>query len=562
MRKRLGEFLVEDGKIEPAKLERALRLQEKSDERIGSLLIKLGLVADREVAKHLAAQLDMPFAAPEHYPDELLLGTGVSVKFMRESQVVPIAEEENSLIVAMADPQDTFTIDALRMAWGKDITVFVGAGADIDAAITRQYGGAVESFDQMVETKGGPAGMGAFDDIQHLRDLASEAPVIRLVNFMISRALEMRASDIHIEPFENRLRIRYRVDGALRDVESPPVTMTAAVISRVKIMSNLDIAERRLPQDGRIALRIEGKDIDLRVSTVPATHGESVVLRILDRESVPLDFVSLGFSETVLRDFIRLLDLPHGIILVTGPTGSGKTTTLYAALERLNTQERKILTVEDPVEYQLDGINQIHVKPQIGLTFASALRSILRQDPDVIMVGEMRDLETAKIAVQSALTGHKVFSTLHTNDAGSSVTRLLDMGVEDYLVTSTVNGILAQRLVRKVCENCRESYTALPELVEEMHMQRYAGEGPLRCYRSRGCDHCEGTGYRGRTGVVELMVMNDALRRAILGQADAAELQHVAVKNGMQPMFGDAVRKALAGVTTMEEVVRVTTQEG
>jgi general secretion pathway protein E len=366
------------------------------------------------------------------------------------------------------------------------------------------------------------------EQIQHLKDLASEAPVIRLVNLMIARAVESRASDIHIEPFENRLKVRYRVDGVLREVESPPSRLSAAVISRIKIMAKLNIAERRLPQDGRIQLRAQGKEIDLRVSTVPTLWGESVVMRILDKASVVLDFETLGFSPRTLGRFLEILHMPHGIILVTGPTGSGKTTTLYTALQTINTPERKILTVEDPVEYQLEGVNQIQVKPQINLTFANALRAIVRQDPDVIMIGEMRDLETAGIAVQSALTGHLVLSTLHTNDAAGSVTRLLDMGVEDYLLTSTINGILAQRLVRLLCTRCRQPYPALPELVEEMRLHRFADTRDITLFKPVGCEHCGGTGYRGRAASMEFLVMSDPLRRLVLKHADAGDLQDTA----------------------------------
>ena len=351
------------------------------------------------------------------------------------------------------------------------------------------------------------------------------------------------------------------MDGVLREVESPPSRLSAAVISRIKIMAKLNIAERRLPQDGRIQLRAQGKEIDLRVSTVPTLWGESVVMRILDKASVVLDFSTLGFSPHTLKRFVDVLNMPHGIIVVTGPTGSGKTTTLYTALQTLNTPERKILTVEDPVEYQLEGINQIQVKPQINLTFANALRSIVRQDPDVIMIGEMRDLETAAIAVQSALTGHLVLSTLHTNDAAGGVTRLLDMGVDDYLLTSTINGILAQRLVRLLCVHCRQPYPALPELVEEMRLRRFSEASDILLYKAIGCEHCSGTGYRGRAAIMEFLTMTDPLRRMVLKHADATVLQAEAQHQGMETLYEDGLRKAVAGLTTIEEVLRVTTQQ-
>jgi general secretion pathway protein E len=395
-------------------------------------------------------------------------------------------------------------------------------------------------------------------DVEHLKDLASEAPVIRMVNLIMQRAVESRASDIHVEPFEQRLKVRFRVDGVLKEVEAPPVRSTAAVISRIKIMAKLNIAERRLPQDGRIKLQVVGKELDLRVSTVPTMYGESVVIRLLHKESIKFDFATLGFDGDVLQRFLEVLALPHGIILITGPTGSGKSTTLYTALHKINTPERKIITVEDPVEYQLEGVNQIQTKPQIGLTFASALRSIVRQDPDVIMIGEMRDLETARIAVQSALTGHLVLSTLHTNDAAGGVARLMDMGLEDYLITSTVNGILGQRLVRRLCPHCRETYPALQEMVYELKLDRFQPDGKVFLSRAVGCEQCDGLGYKGRLAIVEFLVMSDDLRRLVMTHAQARQIEELALKQGMRTMYEDGMRKAVAGLTTIEEVMRVT----
>ncbi|MBP8282707.1 MAG: Flp pilus assembly complex ATPase component TadA, partial [Chromatiaceae bacterium] len=388
------------------------------------------------------------------------------------------------------------------------------------------------------------------------KDLASEAPVIRLVNQLIQKAVESRASDIHIEPFSDELKVRYRVDGILHEVPSPPVRSTAAIISRVKIMSKLNIAERRLPQDGRIPLRIQGKELDLRVSTVPTMFGESVVMRLLDKESVRFDLDALGFDGGPRARLDMIMEIPYGILLVTGPTGSGKSTTLYTVLSRLNTQERKIITVEDPVEYQIPGINQIQVKPAIGMTFSGALRSIVRQDPDIIMVGEMRDLETARIAVQSALTGHLVLSTLHTNDAASGVTRLLDMGVEEYLLTSTINGILAQRLVRRLCPFCRESYEPLPEVAAKVR-NSLPDVDAVQLYRATGCERCNNTGYRGRLVITEVLRMTDAIRRAVLEHATATVILRLAIEEGMATMYQDGLRKCLDGRTTLEEVLRV-----
>lgn len=555
----LGQLLIEQGKLDQDKLDRALKLQKGSDQRLGVLLVQLGLLSERDVAQGLAEQLKLPLVPPERYPEVPLLDGQVAPEFLRKARVIPLGLRQDHLLLAMADPLDRYTQEALQLATGKQIEPQVGVPADIEAAFQRHYGNGTSSMAKVVaDIAAGQAEEQELDDIQHLRDLAAEAPIIRLVNSLITRALEARASDIHLEPFENKLIIRYRVDGVLRDTETPPVRSTAAVISRIKVMANLNIAERRLPQDGRIRLRIAGREFDVRVSTVPTLYGESVVLRILDRTSVPLEFETLGFTAALLPTFETVLARPHGIILVTGPTGSGKTTTLYAALQALNTPDRKILTVEDPVEYQLDGINQIQVKPQIGLTFAHALRSILRQDPDVIMVGEMRDLETARIAVQAALTGHKVFSTLHTNDAASSVTRLIDMGVEDYLLTSTISGVLAQRLVRTLCPHCKESYTALPELVAHLGLAQADADQRVTLYRARGCELCSGQGYHGRTCILELLVLSDPVRQVILNHSDATAIQRAAIAHGMISMYQDGLHKVLGGQTTLEEVVRVT----
>ena len=557
----LGELLVERQKLAGADLQRAQRVRESTGEGLDTLLVKLGLVSERDLADALAAHLNLPLVRPGDYPEIPATNGGVSPRFLKESRVIPLFEDEQGLTVAMSNPTDEYVLAALRLATGKTITPRVGIPSELEAAFERLYGSGRSAMGQIVDAIGLADNLTDEEQIQHLKDLASEAPVIRLVNLMIARAVESRASDIHIEPFENRLKVRYRVDGVLREVESPPSRLSAAVISRIKIMAKLNIAERRLPQDGRIQLRAQGKEIDLRVSTVPTLWGESVVMRILDKASVVLDFEVLGFSPRTLKRFREVLELPNGILLVTGPTGSGKTTTLYTALQTLNTPERKILTVEDPVEYQLEGINQIQVKPQINLNFANALRAIVRQDPDVIMIGEMRDLETASIAVQSALTGHLVLSTLHTNDAAGSVTRLLDMGVEDYLLTSTISGILAQRLVRLLCVQCRQPYPALPELVEEMRLQRFAKTRDITLYKPIGCEQCGGTGYRGRAAIMEFLVMSDPLRRMVLKHADATELQAEAQKEGMDTMYEDGLRKAVAGLTTIEEVLRVTTQQ-
>jgi len=559
VRKRLGEILIERGKLDAPTLDRALRLQQESGEKLGALLVTLGVVAQREIAEALAQQLDLPMMDVAAYPEFPILEERVSARFLREMRALPVREDDNEVALAMADPTDNYTIGALEMVTGRTVRALVAIPTELESALERLYGSGKSAQSQVigdVETR-----VDEFDfnaDVQQLKDLASEAPVIRLVSLIITNALDMRASDIHVEPFENRLSVRYRVDGVLHDVESPPKRLAAPVISRIKIMANLDIAERRLPQDGRIRLRVQGKEIDLRVSTVPTMHGESVVMRILDKGGVALDFHKLGFAEDTLAAFIEVLQQPHGILLVTGPTGSGKTTTLYTALDRLNQPDVKILTVEDPVEYQMVGINQIQVKPQIDLTFANALRSIVRQDPDVIMIGEIRDLETAQIAVQSALTGHMVLSTLHTNDAASTVNRLLDMGVDDYLLTSTVVGILAQRLVRKLCPHCKEPYHALPEIVTQLGLAKFAPPGDITLYHAKGCSQCSQTGYMGRFCILEMLPMSDPLRSLIMKHVNSNELKAQAQKDGMVSMYEDGMRKALAGDTTFEEVLRVT----
>ena len=560
----IGDVLVERAALDPQALARALKMQHESGEPLGQVLVQLGMVSERDLAHALGVQLGLEVIGPERYPDTPTVAAALTPEFLRSARAVPVAvtggRTGERVLVAMADPLDEFTSHALAVALGQPVTPVVGTPSDIESAIQRLYGEGNDHGPRILDAYAGDD-EGQAQDIQQLRDLASEAPVIRLVNQIISRALEARASDIHIEPFESRLAVRYRVDGVLRDAEAAQVRSAAAVVSRIKVLAKLNIAERRLPQDGRIRLRIEGREIDMRISTVPAMHGESVVMRILDTGSVPLDFETLGFTGPTRHALQRMLASPHGIMLVTGPTGCGKTTTLYAVLNALNTADRKILTVEDPVEYQLDGVNQIQVRPAIGLTFATALRSILRQDPDVIMVGEMRDLETAKIAVQAALTGHQVLSTLHTNDAASTVMRLLDMGVEDYLVTSTVTGVVAQRLVRVLCPACREAYQPLPELALELGVSRLTGGAPATLYRASGCALCEHRGFRGRTSILEVMVMDDTLGREVLSHADATRLRQVARESGTASMREDGLRKALVGVTTVEEVERATRED-
>lgn len=552
----LSQLMVERGRLRETDLHKAQRLFAEGGGGFLDLMIRLGLVSEKDVAESVSELLDLPLVLAADYPDVPPTDVDVTTRFLKEHHIVPVGDSEGTLSVIMANPQDSFCLNALAMATGRSIDPTVGIRSEIDDAIERYYGGGRSAMGQIVENLSDEVAANE-DDVEQLRDLASEAPVIRLVNLIMQRAVEARASDIHIEPFENRLKVRYRIDGVLQEMEAPPASSTAAVISRIKIMAKLNIAERRLPQDGRIPLRVLGKELDLRVSTVPTSYGESVVMRILDRESVVLDFDALGFRQPMYDTFLDVLAKPHGIMLVTGPTGSGKTTTLYTALSRINTPERKIITVEDPVEYQLEGVNQIQVKPSIGLDFAGALRSIVRQDPDVIMIGEMRDLETAKIAIQSALTGHLVLSTIHTNDAAGGVTRLLDMGVDDYLLVSTVNGILAQRLVRKLDDSSKQAYTPLPEAVDELELRKYAGDSDIQLYRAVPSE-ANPNGYRGRLAILEFLVMSDPLRRLVMRRADAGEIQELARSEGMQTMYEDGLMKCLAGETTPEEVLRVT----
>ena len=546
---RLGEQLQEKSLISASDLRRALTAQQEQGGLLGELLVRLGFVRESELLKVLATQLGVDVLDEKAVPESPLLADVLKADFLRQARVLPVSANDDYVAVAMAVPQDDFTRTSIEMAVEKPLTVFIAAPSEIERQINRLY---VEDDAKDEEEL---SFSDSDDSIEHLRDMASEAPVIRTVNQMITRAVEMGASDIHLEPFEETLALRYRVDGILHEQEPPQFQMTSALISRLKIMGKLNIAERRLPQDGRIKLRVQGKEIDLRVSTVPTLYGESVVMRILDRDSIRFDLSTMGFNQKILQQFNEVLSEPHGILLVTGPTGSGKTTTLYAALNQINQPERKIITVEDPVEYQLVGINQIQVSVKAGLTFSSALRAIVRQDPDVIMLGEMRDLETAQIAIQSALTGHMVLSTLHTNDAPSAVTRLLDMGVEDYLITSTVNGVLAQRLVRCLCDHCKQSYKPSAALLKEL---RVDVKGDEQLYKAVGCEHCGQTGFSGRTIIHEMLKMTDVLREAVMQKADASTIIRAAKQQGMVSMAQDGIEKALQGITTIEEILRVT----
>jgi general secretion pathway protein E len=539
---RLGQLLIERGLIAGEDLDRALELQKERGDKLGRILVDMGYLAQRDLLNALSAQLGLPVATLSTLPSAPEL-EGLSPRFLRQSLLFPVSIEENTLTLAMADPLDFEAINAVQTFSKLEVRPQLAAEQDILDALDRVYA----EGDRQSATIG--FATGDEEDLEQLRDMASEAPVIRLVNAMIAQAIEKRASDIHIEPFEKEFRVRFRVDGVLFNQEQPPRELKAAIISRLKLMAKLNIAERRLPQDGRIKLRILGREVDLRVSTLPTLYGESVVMRLLDRSAGDFyDLRRLGFDDYMLSRMEYFTSLPHGIFLVTGPTGSGKSTTLYSALKRINLPDKKIITIEDPVEYQMDGINQIHVNPQIGLTFAAGIRHIVRQDPDVIMIGEIRDRETADIAIRSALTGHFVFSTLHTNDAPSAVTRLTDMGVENYLITSSVVAVLAQRLVRMICEGCRESAGRVLNPWGE-HVDAFQGGG---------CEVCNGSGYKGRAGIFELMQLNEELRELIMKGADASKLTDAARRNGMRQLREDGWDKVKRGMTTAEEVTRVT----
>lgn len=563
MKHKLGEWLKEAGKLSEHDLQRAIQVQKLSGGQLGNILVRLGMVSERDVAAVQVERNGYRLVTADEYPSAAVVGAElVSPLFMREQHVLPLSDDGEVMRVAMLDPSDEYVLQLLQMATGRRVEAVLALSSELEGAYERLYGAGAEAANDSDELNVDDAGMAAHtDDVERLRDMASEAPVIRLVNGVFARALDSRASDIHIEPFEQSLIIRLRIDGVLQEIESSPASLAPAVISRLKILAKLNIAERRLPQDGRIQLRLQGRAIDLRVSTVPTMHGESVVMRILDKQSMTIDLDSIGLSESILRDFKSVLERPNGIFLVTGPTGSGKTTTLYAALTRLNTVDRKILTVEDPVEYQIQGVNQIQTASKLGLDFAGALRSILRQDPDVVMIGEMRDKETAGIAIQAALTGHIVLSTLHTNDAPSGVTRLLDMGMEDYLLTSTINAIMAQRLVRVLCPHCKVPHEINAEEVEHMGVSALLPEGqqggPVQVWDAHGCDACAHTGYRGRMGIHELLLMSDDLRALVLQRSSSEAIYRLARKQGMRTMFEDGFVKALQGLTSVQEVLRV-----
>jgi type IV pilus assembly protein PilB len=550
-RKRLGDILVETGMISEAQLKEALEEQKKVKMKLGDVLLKKGIINEQQLIEILEFQLGIPHVSLYRYKLDSALSSLLSEDIAKRYQVVPLKRDGDKLTVAMVDPLDYFAIDEMRISTGCTIIPAIATKEEVQRAIGRMYG-MQDSVKELMDDIG--VNVAAEEE-----DLSAEdSPIVRLVTQMFEQAVQLRASDIHIDPQEEGIRIRYRIDGVMRTERILPRHMVGILTARIKIMSNLNIAERRLPQDGRIEIQVGLKDIDVRVSTLPTVYGEKIVMRLLDVTNALIDLDKLGLTKRNLTVFQDLISRPNGILLVTGPTGSGKSSTLYAALNRLNEETVNIITVEDPVEYQLEGINQVQVNAGIGMTFASALRSILRQDPDIVMVGEIRDAETAEIAIRAALTGHLVLSTLHTNDAVSSITRLIDMGIPPFLISSSVNGVLAQRLVRRVCPHCKQSYTPRED-EKELFAKR--GLKIEQLWRGAGCGSCNSTGYRGRIAIHEIFRMDDTLRQMITQQMPAAEYKKHALRNGMILLFDDGLLKVKQGLTTIEELYRITTRE-
>jgi len=561
MRKTIDQLLVDHGRVTPEQLEQAQHVRSQTPGRtIAQILVTMGAVTEAHVLSALAETLGLPFEIPDKASVDPRAFEMLSVDYIRKHSVLPIRFESDVLVVGMSDPNNVFLVDELRQKTKRDVRVVVTTPADINRVVELiSSGNSDVKVDDIIKDM-------ADDDVQVVKDTAdddvadlekasAESPVIRFVNYLIFDAVKQGASDIHIEPKEKALKIRYRIDGILFEAMNPPHTMHAAVISRLKIMANLDISERRLPQDGRIRAVVHSRKIDLRMSTLPTAYGEKCVMRILDNRSINVSLDDLGFGENELTIWKNAIDQPHGIVLVTGPTGSGKTTTLYSSLRQMDAGKLNISTVEDPVEYHLSTVNQTQVHDKIGMTFAKALKALLRQDPDVVMLGEIRDAETASTAVQAALTGHLVLSTLHTNDAPSSITRLINIGVEPYLISAALNAVLAQRLVRKICQHCRETYHPSDEMKEFLTMQGF-NEG--QASHGRGCDKCRKTGYSGRLGIYELLVMDDSLRDLVTANPDVTQFRKLCRERGLVSLREDGFKKVMKGLTTVDEILRVT----
>ncbi len=555
----VGEILLKKGKITDANLEEALAAKKNPTDRIDRILVDKGFVDERDVLEVLGEQLTIPLVDLNETDIDVEMLRAMPNKLVHRRGLIPIQRTNDTIKVATSDPFDVYAFDELRMMTGLKVEPVLAVRSEIDRVIKKNYGVGGDTIGEMIsEDDEFEIISDSVDESGDVIEMAQEASVVRLVNEILEEAINERASDIHIEPYEHDLKIRYRVDGVLHNTHVPAQIrrFQAAIISRIKILSNMNIAEKRLPQDGAFKLKAKGREIDFRVSVIPTAHGEGVVLRILDKQASLVSLDELGMGEKLLNDYYRQIQRPHGIILVTGPTGSGKTTTLYASLKEIVSDEIKILTVEDPVEYQLEGINQVQVLPKIELTFARALRAFLRHDPDVILVGEIRDRETAEVAINASLTGHLVFSTLHTNDSASAPTRMLDMGIEPFLISSSLESVLAQRLVRKICKDCKEAYEADPaELPPDFEY-----EPGLQLYRGKGCRSCMNTGYAGRVGIYELLQMNEELRELIVQRESSGKVLAAGRRNGLRLLREDGFDKVRAGQTTIEEVARVATE--
>ncbi len=565
MNPRLLELLVKENLLTPEQASKATAEQRRSGERLGSVLKRLGFLSDEDLLDFLSRKYGIPVINLQRVEVTEEITRLVKKEIVQKYQVFPVRKVGNTLTLALSDPTVVLAIDDVQFATGLHVIPVLASETAIKEAIDKAYTDSTARLDELLKTEQ-QVGADALElvdrsaqkvDITELGEEAGEAPVIRFVNLILADAIRKRASDIHLEPYEKVFRVRYRIDGVLHDVMAPPKQMEAAILSRVKIMANLDIAERRLPQDGRISVKFSSKEVDLRVSSLPTIFGEKIVMRILDKTGVVLDLKKLGFEEDDLERFQRVINTPYGMILVTGPTGSGKSTTLYAAVSTINSPEINILTAEDPVEYNLPGVNQVHVREDIGMTFQLALRAFLRQDPDVILVGEMRDTETASIAIRAALTGHLVFSTLHTNDAPSTVTRLLDMGIVPFLVSSSLLMVVAQRLCRRICVECREQAELPLSVLLDVGFKPEEAEA-VKVYKGIGCSACANTGYRGRMAIHEILYINPELQEAIVKQRPANELKEIAMKHGMRTLRQAGLRKVAAGMTTLDEVIRVT----
>jgi general secretion pathway protein E len=565
----LGEILRHTRGLPEDKLQEALQIQAEKGGRLGEVLVGMKVISEEDVAKALGLQLDLPYLARiflEEVDAELI--KRMPINFAKQARILPLSVDGDAVALAVADPLDTTVLDHARMLLGRDIHPRIALASTIVDAINSVYDRATNEAEQLVDELEATDLDSLAQEIEEVKDLLNdegdEAPIIRLINSVLFRAAKERASDIHIEPMERELLVRFRVDGVLQEIIKPPKRYQNAIVGRVKVMGQLNIAEKRLPQDGRIRIKLAGRDIDIRLSTIPTTFGERIVMRLLDKNTTLLDLTELGMAAHTLELMEHVIRRPHGIVLVTGPTGSGKTTTLYGALSRINTPDLNILTVEDPVEYQLKGIGQMAISPKIGLTFAQGLRAFLRQDPDVIMVGEIRDKETAEIAIQASLTGHLVFSTVHTNDAASAVTRLVDMGVEPFLVASSLTAVLAQRLVRRVCPDCRVQYTPTDEELKEIGLTRALLKeryGLEKIHKAAGCPSCNQNGYRGRTGIYELLLVDDTVRQLALKNVDSSTIKKAAIANGMRTLLDDGARKIALGETTIAEVLSITQED-